>query len=151
VSLEEERMDKLTVRAFMTPGPHTVGADQPLTVAHEIMRSFKIRHLPVLRGGDLVGLVSERDLSLVELMPGVNPAVVTVEEAMSPAPYCISPETSLEWVATEMCERRFDAAVVMAHRHVVGVFTTVDALRALRELLGRARRRRRHLHGAQAE
>jgi acetoin utilization protein AcuB len=143
-------MDKLTVRAFMTPAPHTVGADQSLAVAREIMRTFKIRHLPVLRAGELVGIVSERDLSMVELMPGVHPTLLAVEEAMSPTPYCIAPDCSLEWVATEMSERRIDAAVVMVHDRVAGVFTTVDALRALQQLLGRARRRRRHGHGAAA-
>jgi CBS domain-containing protein len=136
-------MNKLTVRAFMTASPHTVGVDQPLAVARDLMRRFRIRHLPVLRAGELVGLLSERDLGLVELMPGVDTAVVTVEEAMAGAPYTIDAGSSLEWLATDMCQRRADAAVVTDGGHVVGVFTTVDALRALEELLGRARRRRR--------
>jgi acetoin utilization protein AcuB len=136
-------MDKLTVRAFMTPAPHTIGVDQSLRVAHDVMRRFQIRHLPVLRGGELVGLVSERDLTLVELLPGVDANIITVEEAMVGAPYTIDAGSSLEWLATDMGQRRADAAVVTDGGHVAGVFTTVDALRALQELLGRARRRRR--------
>ena len=71
-------MDKLTVRAFMTESPLTIGIDQPLRTAHDLMRRHHIRHLPVLRAGELVGMVSDRDLSLLELMPGVDACVLTV-------------------------------------------------------------------------
>ena len=139
-------MDKLTVRAFMTVSPFTIGVDQPLKTAHALMRRHHIRHLPVLRGGALVGMVSERDLELLEVMPGVDARAITVEEAMAGMPYTIDVDSSLEWLATDMCQRRADAAVVTEHGRVAGVFTTVDALRALEELLGRARRRRRPAH-----
>jgi acetoin utilization protein AcuB len=136
-------MDKLTVRGFMTPSPHTIGVDQTLTVAHEIMRQHKIRHLPVLRAGKLVGMVTQRDLQLIETLPGVNPSEVQVEDAMTEEPYAISPNTSLEWIAMEMAEHKYGSTVVVDRGQVVGVFTTVDALRALQYLLGRSRRRRR--------
>jgi acetoin utilization protein AcuB len=139
-------MDKLTVRAFMTVSPFTIGVDQPLATAHALMRRHHIRHLPVLRGGELVGMVSERDLELLEVMPGVDARAITIEEAMAGMPYTIDADSSLEWLATDMCQRRADAAVVTEHGRVAGVFTTVDALRALEELLGRARRRRRPVH-----
>lgn len=134
-------MDQLTVRAFMTPSPHTIGVDQSLSTAHEMMRRHQIRHLPVLQGGRLVGIVTERDLQVVEGLAGVDPGKVTVEQAMTPTPYTITPDTSLEWVALEMAEHKYGSTVVIENGRVVGVFTTVDALRALEGLLRRTRQK----------
>jgi acetoin utilization protein AcuB len=44
-----------SVQKYMTTSPHTVGADQTLAHAHSVLREHRIRHLPVLRGGQLVG------------------------------------------------------------------------------------------------
>jgi acetoin utilization protein AcuB len=134
-------MKKPTIRDYMTPSPHTIGPDQTLAVAHKMMREHGIRHLPVLRAGRLLGLVSDRDLRLIETLKDVDPGQVQVEEAMATEPYAITPDTSLEHVALEMAEHKYGSALVVEHDRVVGVFTTVDALRALQDLLGRARRR----------
>jgi acetoin utilization protein AcuB len=136
-------MDKLTIRGFMTAAPHTIGVHQPLQTARDLMRAHHIRHLPVLDGGKLVGIVSDRDLALVGSLVGVDPERLPVAEAMTPDPHTISPDSSLEWVAAEMAQSKFGSVIVVEHGRVVGIFTTVDALRALQELLGRARRRRR--------
>ena len=76
------------VRSYMTPAPHTIGRGQSLTVARPLMHEHGIRHLPVLDGGTLVGLLSERDVFLVESLPGTNPTEVRAEEAMVPAATC---------------------------------------------------------------
>ncbi|MRG93713.1 CBS domain-containing protein [Polyangium spumosum] len=120
----------------MTRSPHSIGFDQTLVQAHKLMREHDIRHLPVLRGGRLVGILSERDLAFVEALRDVDSAKVTVEEAMTPLPYTIAPDASLGAVAREMAEHRYGSAVVMREGHVVGVFTTTDALRALADALG---------------
>lgn len=143
-------MSKLTVRGYMTRSPRTIGADQSLRAASEVMRAHGIRHLPVLAQGRLVGVLSQRDLDVVSAMKGVDPAVVTVEEAMTPEPFAISPESSLEWVALEMAQHKYGSTVVMEGPKVVGVFTTVDALRALQDLLRRSRRRRAQRRAADA-
>ena len=128
-------MKTLTVSNFMTRYPHTIGADQTLATAHELMRKHKIRHLPVLLRGELVGLVSQRDLQLVETLRDVDPNSVRVEEAMSPNPCAVSPDTSLDWVAVEMESHKYGSMIVVEAGAVVGVFTTVDAMRALAEVL----------------
>src|SRR5262245_56249812 len=104
-------MSKLTVRQFMTSSPHTIGADQTLATAHALMRKHGIRHLPVLKGSRLVGMVSHRDLLFIENIAGVDPARVTVEDAMSEDPFAISPNTSLEWVAMEMAQHNYGSTV----------------------------------------
>lgn len=125
-------MHKTTIREYMTPLPHTIGADQPLTTAGELMRQHKIRHLPVLRSGALVGILSQRDVTMISGLPSVKPDEVPVEDAMSENIYCVAPETPLEEVAAEMAAHKYGAALIVdGRKHVVGVFTTIDALHAL--------------------
>lgn len=125
----------ITVGQYMTVCPHTIGHDQPLSRARQMMRQYGIRHLPVLDGGRLVGIVSSRDLDFVESLRDVDPEKLTVEEAMSQEPYTVSPHTPLEQVATTMADHRYGSAVVIEGNQVIGVFTTVDALRALADTL----------------
>lgn len=124
-----------TLEAYMSSSPYTIGADQTLRVAHELMRRHGIRHLPVLRGGIIVGIVSVRDLHLIETLPDVKEDEVTVEEAMSRDVYTVTRNTPLAEVARHMAEHKLGSAVVVEGNTVVGVLTTVDALRALADLL----------------
>ena len=119
------------IRQFMTPAPHSIGRDQPLSVAHDRMRSLGVRHLPVLDGGKLAGILSQRDALLVETLRDIDPTSVAVEEAMSTDVFVVGPDTPLKDVASVMIAHKYGCAVVVEGNHVVGIFTTVDALRAL--------------------
>lgn len=123
------------IRKYMTTDVQTIGDEQPMSVAHQMMRAQHIRHLPVLHQGKLVGVVSDRDLRLLETLRDVDPARVAVSEAMTAEPYAVSPEDSLGEVVKTMATRKYGSAVVTDHGHVVGIFTTVDACRAFAELL----------------
>ena len=123
------------VSKYMTTSPHSIGRDQTLSAAHKVMRQHGCRHLPVLHGGKLVGIVSERDLHLVETLKDVDPEQVSVEDAMLTQVYSVSPEAPLDEVTAEMASKKYGSAVVMQNGKVVGIFTTVDACRALTELL----------------
>ena len=123
------------IRKYMSTFPHSIGLDQTLAHAHAMMRQHAIRHLPVLSGGTLVGLLSERDLHLIETLRDVDVHTVTVEEAMSGDVYSVSPEAPLDEVVDTMEQRKLGCTVVMQNHHVVGIFTTVDVCRALSELL----------------
>lgn len=126
-----------TIADYMTPSPHSVAVNRTLADAHSLMRQHRIRHLPVLEGGKLVGIVTQRDLHLVETLKGVDSNEVEVEEAMSPDVYVVQPDTPLIRVALEMWKKKYGSAVVMRGNEVAGVFTTVDALRALATLIAR--------------
>lgn len=123
------------VRKYMTTTPQTVRPGMTLAEAHKIMRQHNIRHLPVLDGGVLAGLVSDRDLRLVEAFKDVDPEKVSVSDAMSTEVYTVSPDSPLDEVAREMAAKKYGSAVVMQNGNVVGVFTAVDGLDALAELL----------------
>jgi acetoin utilization protein AcuB len=118
------------IQSHMTAAPHSVGRDQPLSRAHALMRAHQIRHLPVLDGGALVGLLSDRDLHLIETLRDVDPERVSVEEAMSPSVYAVAPDAPLDQVLDEMAKHKYGCAVVMQSQHVIGIFTTSDVCRA---------------------
>jgi acetoin utilization protein AcuB len=122
-----------TVADYMTPGPHTIGREQSLVAAKQMMQKIHARHLPVLHGGKLVGVLSDRELAAIETLPGSRQ--MTVEDAMVPDVYITSQDAPLATVAGEMARQRVGSAIVLKDDHVVGVFTAVDALRALAEML----------------
>lgn len=124
-----------TIQKYMTTAPHSIGADQTLAHAHAVLREHKIRHLPVLVGGKLVGMVTDRDLRFIETLRDVDPTRVTVEEAMVTDVYAVSPEAALDEVVSEMAQHKYGSVVVMQNQKVVGIFTTVDVCRAFAELL----------------
>jgi acetoin utilization protein AcuB len=131
-------MDRVAVPSvadYMTPGPYMVGPYEPLQKAHEIMREHGIRHLPVVAEGALVGILSDRDLNLVQTLAHARPEEITVEDAMTSDPYAVSPTTPLNQVARIMQERKIGSAVVMDQGGVAGVFTLTDALQALVDAL----------------
>jgi acetoin utilization protein AcuB len=125
---------KRTVEQYMSRNPATVGKDEPLVAAHRIMQSNRIRHLPVLHQGRLVGVVSERDLYLLETVKNVDPRREPVEEAMTAFPFTVPPEASLTEVAGQMLKHRYGSALVVQEGNLVGIFTRADALRALTEM-----------------
>jgi acetoin utilization protein AcuB len=125
------------VRQFMTPSPHTISRRQPLAEARRLMLDFKVRHLPVTEEGHIVGLVSERDLLLVEALPGTRPTEVHVEDAMVSEVFTVGPDAPIGEIVEVMIARKLGSAVVVEGDRVMGVFTTVDALGALHQLLER--------------
>ena len=124
-----------TVQKYMTTSPHTIGEEQPMAVAHRIMRDNHIRHLHVLRDGKVAGMVSDRDLHLIETLKDVDPREVQVSEAMSQDPYVVPPDAPLDEVVRTMAEKKYGSAIVVQSQKVVGIFTTVDVCRAFAELL----------------
>jgi acetoin utilization protein AcuB len=122
---------KATIAGYMTPQVHTIAANRTLADAHRVMNDHRIRHLPVLAGGQLVGLVSQGDLHLIESLRDVDPDTVTVAEAMSQEVVAAAPEAPLAEVAEMMSERRLGCIVVMRGNVVLGIFTAVDGLRVL--------------------
>jgi acetoin utilization protein AcuB len=123
------------IKHFMTASSHAIGHDQTLKLAHERMQQFGIHHLPVLDGGVLVGVVSERDIALVSAISPPHAEDTPVEEAMSAEPYAVAPDADVVDVTAYMAEHKYGCAVVMEHKKVVGVFSSSDALQLLSGLL----------------
>lgn len=122
-----------TIGEYLTSAPHTIGVDQTIAFARETMRRHRLRHLPVLDAGRLVGVVSERDLAWLE--GRVDAERTAVSEAMTSDPYVVEPTAPLREVAMTMAAGKFGATIVVDHGKVSGVFTTTDAMRALADAL----------------
>jgi acetoin utilization protein AcuB len=125
------RSDPPTVGQFMTSSVRTIGTDQSLGHAHEMMNKYRIRHLPVLDGGELVGIVSQRDLYFVETFGDTPPAEIRVDEAMTTDVFVTSRDAPLADVVRTMIKRKLGCAVVTRAGNVIGVFSAIDGLKAL--------------------
>lgn len=123
------------IQKHMTTAPHSIGDDQSIARAALMMNDYHIRHLPVLHGGHLLGILTDRDIKLIETFRDVDPTKITVQEAMTEQPYSVSPEAPLDEVVETMAANKYGSAVIMQNHKVVGIFTTVDACQALCDLL----------------
>ena len=124
-----------TVMKFMTVMPHSVGSDQTIDMAHKIMNENSIRHLPVMKAGQISGIVSDRDLKLAMSIRGVEASKTTVDEVASSEVFLVKPDSKLDDVAKMMAEKKIGSVLVVDNHRLVGIFTTTDALKALNELL----------------
>ena len=124
-----------TIQKYMTAAPHSIGSEQTIATASLMMNDYHIRHLPVLHGGRLLGILTDRDIKLIETFRDVDPTKVTVEEAMTEQPFSVSPDAPLDEVVETMAANKYGSAVIMQNHKVVGIFTTVDACEALAQLL----------------
>lgn len=127
--------DIMLIKDFMTPMPIVIDSELTLDDAATRMFEHKIRHLPVMQNGHLVGIVSDRDMSILDTIPEVDRHRVTVASAMTPNPYTCNSETSVAEVVTIMAEHKIGTAVVMDEGKLSGIFTPIDAMRLLARLL----------------
>ena len=123
-----------SVAEFMTTEPCAVDGDLTLRDARRRMSLNRIRHLLVTKHNRLAGVLSERDIAVAESLPGVNLDKTPVSVAAREEPFMCPPEASVAEVAEAMEARRIGCVVVATPEEVLGIFTTTDALRALRQL-----------------
>jgi acetoin utilization protein AcuB len=126
-----------SVGAAMTPFPYSVGPDASVLDVEHMMNTHRIRHVPVLEEGRVLGVVSERDLHhLVHTaLPEADKARLRIRHLLRHEPYVVEMNTPLDEVAREMAKRHIGSAVVLRHGKLAGIFSTVDACRLLGEIL----------------
>ena len=122
---------------YMTREPYSVTSTDTLERVHDLMTKHSIRHLPVIDGGRLVGVIAERDVAAIERIPGVDLARIVGARLMG-RPLAVWGETPLDEVSELMTPRKADCVVVQGGHGVAGIFTATDALTALTDLLRRA-------------
>jgi len=130
----------LTVGSVMTPAPLCVSEDDPLDRARMMMVRKRIHHVPVVRGREVVGMLTDRDLHLVAFLANdlLREAELVAGDACVPDPYCVPPETPLEEVLYDMGSLRSGSALVVKHGRLVGIFTAHDACTHLARMLSGA-------------
>lgn len=135
----------MKVADLMTADPITVTETVSLRAADEKMRVARFRHLPVVRGARLVGILSHRDLlsaslsRLADHATGTRDAMmeaVDVSQVMNGDVVSVTPESHLEDAVNTMLDRKIDCLpVVSDDGRLVGILTASDFLKLTRSLL----------------
>jgi CBS domain-containing protein len=136
-------MPKL-VRDCMTKSPITIGLQETLRSAQELMGLRRIRHLPVIEHGKLVGLLTESDLRRVMPSP-ISPHGATdvdgvldgtpVGRVMVKTPTTVGPGQPLRDAVKILVDKKYGALPVVEDGKLVGILSVIDALRASLDLL----------------
>ena len=129
----------MKVRELMSGAPITVSPDTPVFDARQTMIKERIRHLLVTEAGQLVGIITDRDIRLnlpsqaTSLsMWEVNYllAKLTVSKVMTRSVIIIGPDQDATDAARLMLEHKIGALPVLDAGHLVGILTETDVLRA---------------------
>jgi acetoin utilization protein AcuB len=142
----------MLVRDYMTPSPMSVNEETGILEAADLMKRHKVRRFPVLRGDQLIGIVTDRDLRSAapsqvisfdaqerELMPELHAllAGITVKEVMSRHVITIHPEQSIVAAAQLMLKHRMSGIPVVGSRgELLGIITETDIFKGLVDLSG---------------
>lgn len=137
----------MEVQERMTRDPVTIRTGLTARTAAELMRSRKIRHLPVVdEEGKLVGIVTDRDIRQIVFSPAVRARFgdlaavaeqISVDEIMTTPVATTTRYADLADAAKIMHERRIGALLVVQRDRVVGILTEDDVLKAFAEMTGR--------------
>jgi acetoin utilization protein AcuB len=116
------------IKAVMTPFPWKVRLGDALSLAKSVMRERDIRHLPVTDDGQLVGIVTERDIRLIENAVRENHRrdMLRVRDVCVLDAYVVDLGEPLDRVLAEMAERHIGSALVVKRGKLVGIFTSTD-------------------------
>jgi predicted transcriptional regulator len=126
------------VRDIMETKLVTISASERLSMVEDIMTLGRVRHMPVVQGGELVGVVSERDLlraSLSELSEHRDAErrmflhVVEISRVMSSPPVVIGPDATIREAALLMADRKIGCLPVVEGGRLIGIVTETDVLR----------------------
>ena len=125
------------VRDCMTRLPVEIERCETLADAAKLMATHHIRHLPVMSGSHLQGIVSQRDISAARLRFGEGADHKRLDEVCQREVLAVSPVTPIDEVTDQMLARHVGSAVVVDGGFVVGLFTATDALRLVSKLFAR--------------
>ena len=134
----------MKVGNYMTPEPVTVEELDSMGEALLLMRRHQIRHLPVVNGINLVGIVTDRDLRRASpsLLSGIAEDrykevldSTQVSKIMTREPFTVRLDTEVDEAVRSLVDKKISSLPVVNGSELVGIFTEVDALGILLELL----------------
>jgi acetoin utilization protein AcuB len=136
----------MLARDVMTPNPATVPPDATVAEVWDLMRQHAVRHMPVVDRGNLVGMLSDRDLTHFDMsrllsLEGAEALRrelgVRVVKLMTADVVAVEPEAELGEIVDLLVENRIGAVAVVQPetQELVGIVSYIDVLEALRDLL----------------
>jgi acetoin utilization protein AcuB len=135
----------MLVRNHMTSDPVTADLKTTYAEARELMRENRIRRLPILNRGDLVGIVVEKDLLSNQPSPATTLSVyemlsllerLTLGQIMTRPVVTVEGDCPMEEAARIMVARKIGCIPVMKTDRLVGIITETDIFKTLVEVLG---------------
>jgi CBS domain-containing protein len=125
-------MTSKLVRDWMTSEPFMVNPETRLTEAYRLMQEHRIRRLPVMADGKLIGIVTLGDLREAGAAgEGSEAGKKRVDVAMHSGPFTVSPEASLSEAARIMLQHKVSGLPVMEDDRLIGIITESDIFRAV--------------------
>lgn len=131
------------VREIMMGSPVTLKPDDTLDLANDVIALGRIRHIPVVQDGQLVGLLSERDLigaaasqifGLKQKSKSALLKSVLIKDVMKKRVITVKPETPIKEAAHLLAEKKIGCVPVLSDGSLVGLVTTTDILRYVESL-----------------
>ena len=123
------------IQGVMTPFPYAVRADDDVRTARAMMDEHRIRHLPVICEGEIVGMLSDRDLRVVDSIWSQDAAKIMVGDICSEHPYVVEHTEPLDRVVQEMERQGIGSVIITKEGKLSGVLTTTDVCRVLVDTL----------------
>lgn len=126
------------VREIMMGSPVTLKPDDTLDLANDVISLGRIRHIPVVEDGKLVGILSERDLmgaaashifGLKQKSKSALLKSVLIKDVMKKRLITVKPETPIKEAAHLLAEKKIGCVPVISDGNLVGLVTTTDILR----------------------
>ena len=125
----------IPIDEFMSETLITIAPDLPINDAKERMAENGIRHVPVVEGSRLIGILSARDILIFESIPTEPNIIWPVSAAMTARPITCATDTTLGEALDLMSNESIGAIPVMDGYVLKGIFTTVDAIELLNKAL----------------
>ena len=125
------------IKSVMTPFPYSIESDSTLSDAEAMMARHDVRHLPVIRRGTLVGVITESHIKLRRDGGSSNAdaPVKRVGDVCDMRAYVVELSTPLDTVLMHMAENHIGCTLVVKNGRLAGIFTTTDACRHFGHLL----------------
>ena len=135
--------DVIPVSDIMTTHPHTLDIGDSLELARAKFEKQKIRHLPVVQGDKLLGILSLTDILRLSFGTKFGPnqydadeaifEMLSIDQVMKHKPRTVSPTNTLREVGEILSKEEFHALPVVDGDRLVGIVTTTDVIRYLLE------------------
>ncbi|TXK72664.1 CBS domain-containing protein [Mesonia sp. HuA40] len=129
------------ISKIMSQDVITLNTQQGLADAERLFKKHKIRHIPVISGDKIKGMLSYTDLLRISFADAVDDEdknvdtvvyeMFTIEQVMAKALTSVTPNQSIKEVAEILAEKEFHALPVIENEKLVGIVTTTDLIKYL--------------------
>ena len=131
------------IRNIMTANPIVLQLNDGLSQAEILFKEHNMRHLPVVQGEQIAGIISMTDLARISFVDSYNPndfsvdtsvyELFSLEQIMVRNPKCIHPNDTVKDAAEHFLAAEYHALPVVENKKLVGIVTTTDLIKYLLE------------------